>query len=257
MKKTRRFDTLIGTLAAFASGLTLYVAAHAAEDPDGWSYGGDSGPEIWGSLVSQFELCETGRMQSPVDLDQENAVGDLEFSVDWDSSPLVVSNSGKTVQANFQPGSYMTSGGRVFNLLQVHFHTPSEHTFSGQTYPLVAHFVHSTDEGRLGVLGILFEEGEENTELQKIIDAVGDADGNTRAVKGVSLDPNGMLPRELEIFRYVGSLTTPPCSEGVQWHVAEDAVQASSAQIGRMESIMGMNARPVQPLNGRLLVEPD
>ena len=100
------------------------------------------------------------------------------------------------------------------------------------------------------------KRNSENTELQKIIDAVGDADG-IRAVKGVSLDPNGMLPRELEIFRYVGSLTTPPCSEGVQWHVAEDAVQASSAQIGRMESIMGMNARPVQPLNGRLLVEPD
>jgi carbonic anhydrase len=196
-------------------------------------------------------------MQSPIDLEQQNAVGDLEFSVDWTSSPLSASNTGRTVQANFEPGSYMSSGGRVFNLLQVHFHTPSEHTFSQKSYPLVAHFVHSTGEGRLGVLGIMFEEGEANVELQKIIEAVSQDSGGSRAVDAGSLDPNGMLPDELEIFRYMGSLTTPPCTEGVHWHVAEDAVEASREQIAAMESIMGINARPVQPLNGRLLVAPD
>jgi carbonic anhydrase len=224
---------------------------------DAWSYAGANGPEHWGDLSARYELCKAGLMQSPIDLDQANAVGDLEVSTDWRAGPLTILNSGKTVQANFEPGSYLTSGGTVFKLVQVHFHTPSEHTFSGETYPLVGHFVHATDQGELAVLGVLFEEGEANGELQKVIDAARDAGADPSAMKGATLDPNGLLPDELEVYRYMGSLTTPPCSEGVNWHVVEDTMQASAEQIGAMASMMGMNARPTLPLNGRLLVEPE
>ncbi|MEZ5560602.1 MAG: carbonic anhydrase family protein [Pseudomonadales bacterium] len=242
-----------GTLIATA----VAGPAFAADESGAWGYAGATGPEHWGDLSSRYELCKTGLMQSPIDLKQANAVGDLEVSTDWDPGPLVIVNNGKTVQANFAPGSYMTSGGSVFNLVQVHFHTPSEHTFSGEHYPLVAHFVHATDEGSLGVLGVLFEAGEANGELQKIIDAAAAAGAEPETVSGVTLDPNGLLPEEIEVYRYMGSLTTPPCSEGVNWHVVEDVVEASPEQIRAMETMMGMNARPVLPLNGRLLVEPD
>lgn len=241
----------------FTAAVLIAGAVHAAGERGQWSYDGDTGPQHWGDLSAEYALCSTGQMQSPIDLAQAQAVGDLEVSVDWEPSPLTVSNNGKTVQVNFEPGSYMTSSRRVFNLIQVHFHTPSEHTFSGETWPLVAHFVHSTDEGVLGVLGVLFEPGEANGELAKIIAAAEKADAAPRTVADVAVDPRGLLPDELEVFRYMGSLTTPPCSEGVNWHVVEEGVEASAEQIAAMAAMMGMNARPVLPLNGRLLVAPE
>lgn len=226
-----------------------------------WSYSGEDGPQHWGDLAPEFELCGTGIAQSPIELDQANATGDLEVSVDWSRGPLAVSNQGKTVQVDFPEGSYMTSGGKVFELLQVHFHTPSEHTYRGEAYPLVAHFVHASHDGALGVLGVFFEEGGAdggaNEELTKIIEAVPAQPSDPVVFDGVIFDPNGMLPDELEIWRYMGSLTTPPCSEGVHWHVVEDTVSASASQIRALEKLMGNNVRPVLPLNDRLLVKPE
>jgi carbonic anhydrase len=247
----------VTTSTTLVAGLLLGASAHATIDAASWSYSGDDGPEHWGQLDEAYELCGAGKRQSPVDLAEHNAIGDLMVSVDWDPAPLNLQNNGKTVQANFQRGSYMTSGTRVFNLVQVHFHTPSEHTLDGETYPLVAHFVHATDEGELGVLGVLFERGDANPELQKLIEAARDAGAEARDVEGVEIDPNGMLPDELEVYRYMGSLTTPPCSESVHWHVVEDTVTASGRQIRALENLMGMNARPTLPLHGRLLVAPE
>ena len=208
-----------------------------------WTYSGSTGPEQWGSLAAEFELCKSGLAQSPIELDQANATGDLEVSVDWAAGPLTVSNKGMTVQTDFAQGSFMTSGGKVFELIQVHFHTPSEHTYRGRTYPLVAHFVHATDEGTLGVLGVLFEQGEANPELAKIIDAVPAEASEPETISGVTLDPNGMLPDEIEVWRYMGSLTTPPCSERVHWHVIEETMTASRSQIQAMERLMGPTTR--------------
>ncbi len=244
--------TLFGLGVAVLAGQSL-----ADNHGSAWTYSGESGPEHWGSLAAGFELCRSGLTQSPIELDQANATGDLKVSVDWAAGPLTVSNRGMTVQADFAEGSFMTSGGKVFELIQVHFHTPSEHTHRGRTYPLVAHFVHATDEGTLGVLGVLFEQGEANPELAKILDAVPSEASEPATISGVTLNPNGMLPDEIEVWRYMGSLTTPPCSERVHWHVVEDTVTASRSQISAMEGLMGHNARPVQPLNNRLLVAPE
>lgn len=251
MKNARRI------LAGAGLSLMLSAPAMAAGGSAEWGYSGKTGPDNWGDLSEAYEVCKKGLMQSPIDLAQDSAVGDLEVSADWEAAPLNMFNNGKTVQANFGKGSYMTSGGKVFSLIQVHFHTPSEHTIDGEHYPLVAHFVHATDKGELGVLGVLFEEGDANAELQKLIDNAGDVGAEAEDIAGVTFDPNGMLPDEIEVFRYMGSLTTPPCSEGVNWHVVEDTVEASAAQIAAMEGFMGNNARPVLPLNGRLLVAPE
>lgn len=152
---------------------------------------------------------------------------------------------------DFPAGFGMNSGGKTFNLIQVHFHTPSEHAMSGKRYPLVAHFVHATDAGELGVLGVMFEEGDANPALAEIVDGVGKGQGAS-----VEFDINEMVPDDLDVFRYMGSLTTPPCSEGVNWHVADEPMTASAEQIAAMEANLGPSARSIQPLGSRLLVAP-
>ncbi|GAA0267739.1 carbonic anhydrase [Alteraurantiacibacter aestuarii] len=240
-------------LSAALAGLVAGPAMAAAE----WEYEGPHGADRWGQLSRDFELCERGIMQSPIDLGGANAMGEMALDIDWRAGPLTMLNNGHTVQANFAPGSSITSGGKLFNLLQVHFHTPSEHTVDGEHYPLTAHFVHASDAGELAVVGVMFEEGAANPELQKLVDAAPAQEREAMTVEGASFDPAALLPEDMGIYRYMGSLTTPPCSEGVNWHVVAQPVSASSDQIAAMESIMGMNARPVQLLNGRLLVAPE
>jgi carbonic anhydrase len=195
-------------------------------------------------------------MQSPIDLADANARADVSVFTTYQPGPLTVLNNGHTVQANFAKGSKLTSGTMQFDLLQVHFHTPSEEVMHGKQYPMVAHFVHADADGKLAVLGVLFEIGEANTELAKIVAAAPATKTGPATVAGKTLDPNGMLPDDLDVFRFQGSLTTPPCSEGVNWHVAKDSVSMSAEQLKALGGIMGDNARPVQDLNGRLLVAP-
>ncbi len=148
-----RARTLLVPLLGLLSGPVT-----GADDATEWSYEGPRGPETWGELAAAYETCKAGLMQSPIDLAAANATAAIPVSVDYADGPLTVRNSGMTVQVDFPAGSYLTSSGRVFELIQVHFHTPSEHTFDGETYPLVAHFVHASDQGSLAVLGVLFEE---------------------------------------------------------------------------------------------------
>ena len=239
----------------FAAALAITGPA-LASDGNSWSYEGATGPQAWGDLSDDYALCKVGKMQSPIDLAQSNARGTISALTDYRPGPLTVLNNGHTVQVNFAAGSTLTSGVMQFNLLQVHFHTPSEEAVNGKRYPMVAHFVHADSAGRLAVLGILFEEGAENPELAKIIAAAPKSRADAKTVAGVTLDPNGLLPGDLEVYRFMGSLTTPPCSEGVNWHVAHTPVTASPAQLAALKAIMGDNARPVQPLNGRLVVAP-
>ncbi|MFT4800235.1 MAG: carbonic anhydrase [Candidatus Azotimanducaceae bacterium] len=238
-------------LSALMITAMLSAAATADQHGSGWSYSGNTGPDSWGGA------CTEGSMQSPIDLAYANTVGEIEVSIDYTNVPLNIANLGKTVQANFPAGLHMTTGGKVFNLIQVHFHTPSEHAISGELMPLVAHFVHATDEGALGVLGVMFEEGDANAELQKIIDGAKTAGKEATMVERVELVVADLVPEELDVYRYMGSLTTPPCSEGVNWHVVSDSMTASNRQISQMERLMGMNARPLLPVNNRLVVAPE
>lgn len=254
-----RFDRCLSRsfrLAVVALPLSLTVAQAASEGAE-WGYQGESGPAHWGGLAEEFATCDQGMMQSPIDLVDAGAVGDLSLSVDYKSIPLKIRNNGKTVQVDFEPGSRLYSGHDEFGVLQVHFHTPSEHSIDGQRYPLTAHFVHTTAYARLGVLGVMYEPGERNAELQKIIDAAAAAGAEPTTIDDVTLDPNALLPDSMDVYRYMGSLTTPPCSEGVNWHVLAEPVEVGADQIAALEELMGMNARPVQPLNGRLLVAPE
>ena len=249
MKYTLKM-AMIAALAASVPSTAMAAGGSA------WSYEGATGPENWGKLSPDYELCRTGMMQSPIDLSQANARGEVSLNAAYKPGPLTILNNGHTVQVTFAKGSTLTSGTMQFNLLQVHFHTPSEEAVNGKRYPMDAHFVHADTDGKLAVLGILFEEGPANPELAKLIAAAPANKADAKTIAGVDFDPNGLLPATLDVYRFQGSLTTPPCSEGVNWHVVKQPVTASADQLAAMRAVMGDNARPVQPLNGRLVVAP-
>ncbi len=242
------------SLALFTPIAFLLTGASPGHDKPHWAYEGEAGPARWGELSEDFKACKTGHMQSPIELGAADVEAKFAVRVAYKSGPLTILNNGHTVQANFAPGSTLSSGISRYKLLQVHFHTPSEEVVYGLAYPMVAHFVHADHAGNLAVLGVMFEEGAHNPELEKLVRAAPSKETEAAVVKGVTFDPAKLLPTNLSVYRYEGSLTTPPCTEGVRWHVARQRVTASAAQIAALHSIMGDNARPVQPIYGRLLI---
>jgi carbonic anhydrase len=222
-----------------------------------WGYEGDEGPVHWGHIAPDYALCSAGRMQSPVDLGQANVAAAFAVTVDYKRGPLNILNNGHTIQVNFPAGSTLVSSGKRYDLLQVHFHTPSENQVNGKSYPMEAHFVHRDTAGQLAVLAVFFQEGPTNNELAKIVVAAPGQPAGPNAIEGFSFDANQLLPADLKAYRLMGSLTTPPCTEGVNWHVAKATVTASATQIAAMHKLMHDNARPVQPLNNRLVLAPN
>lgn len=231
----------------------MTMAAATSHAPH-WGYEGKEGPEHWGALAPEFTTCAAGKAQSPIDHAGFDAKQAVPVHADYRVGALSLLHNGHTVQANFAPGSTLVSGGHSYNLVQVHFHTPSEEAFNGKHYPMVAHFVHKDAAGKLAVLGVMFEEGAANTELGKLIAAAPKTQTPEGKYTVTHINPTALLPHDLHVWRYTGSLTTPPCTEGVNWHVALKPVHASKDQINALHAVMGHNARPVQPLNERHLI---
>lgn len=217
-----------------------------------WSYIGMESAEHWGDLSEQYHACKAGMKQSPVNIDtyEGTELPALEFS--YEATPLQVVNNGHTVQVNYAPGSQMTVDGKVYQLLQVHFHTPSEHYVDGMPYPMEAHFVHKAADGSLGVVGVMMKIGEANEEIAKIWANV-PAAGHTANIETAHFDGTGLLPANHAYYSYSGSLTTPPCSEGVAWHVLKHSITISREQLTAFQNLYPVNARPVQPLHGRVV----
>lgn len=215
-----------------------------------WSYEGEAGPEHWGDLAPEFHLCKDGKQQSGIDIPGVTGVEDLaNIRFRYNEVPLAIKNNGHTVQVNYAAGSSATIDGDVYELLQFHFHTPSEHKKRGQSYPMELHLVHRNGAGQLAVVGVFMKEGHFNPAIQKIWDSMPQTEGEVEVADVI--DADAVLPRNHEFFRYAGSLTTPPCSEGVKWSVMKYPIEVSSAQIARFKALFPLNARPTQPLNGR------
>ena len=239
---------------AIGGGRVAAESAAAAPHAPQWTYEGDGGPQNWGSLAADFRVCDLGLEQTPVDL--QSAVranlGGVEPA--FRTMPLEILNNGHTIQVNCEPGSATRIDGRNFALLQFHFHHPSEHLLSGRAFELELHFVHKSDAGQLAVLGVFIREGAENAALAPIWTAMPPAAGEARPV-GTPISPAELLPAERGFFRYQGSLTTPPCSEGVLWTVFKQPIEASAGQIRQFATLFPVNARPVHRLNRRFLLE--
>jgi len=236
--------------------LTVAVTpvALASEKGNGshWEYEGSSGPEHWGDLDAKFSACSQGKSQSPIDL-VGGVSGSRKIEVNYKPSALKVVNNGHTIKVSYDKGSSVVMDGKKFNLLQFHFHTPSEHTVKGAPYPIELHLVHQSEDGQLGVIGVFFKEGAKNKALSTVWKQASDHVGMEHAPEGVTINAADFLPANRTHNHYSGSLTTPPCSENVNWNVMTTTLEASSSQIAKLQKLFKANARPVQNLNGRSL----
>lgn len=238
---------------AFVVSLLPAPFVHAHSTPH-WSYSGAGAPEKWGKLSQDFASCEKGYNQSPVDI-QQVVKGELPpLSLTYQAKDKSIINNGHTLQLNVHDGDKLLVDGTEFTLLQFHFHTPSENQINGKAYPLELHFVHSDDKGNLAVVGVMFEQGKANPAIADILKMVPATVNVAEAVaKPVSLAD--LMPGDKSYFRFSGSLTTPPCTEGVRWLVMKQPVTLSADQIDAFKKILGdNNSRPVQPLNGRVII---
>ncbi len=229
-----------------------------AEDKPGaaphWAYTGPAGAAQWGELQKDFATCKLGTKQSPIDIKGAKK-GDLPaIAFNYGQSTAEVVNNGHTIQVNVAAGGDVKVASGGYKLLQFHFHTPSEEMVNGKSYAMVAHLVHKSDAGKLAVVAVLFKEGKKNAVLEKVFAAMPAKEDSKADLPG-GVNVADLLPAKRGYWAFEGSLTTPPCSEEVQWHVLKDPVEMSKEQLAAFKKLYPMNARPVQPLNGRSLQE--
>jgi carbonic anhydrase len=221
-----------------------------------WAYAGPGAPEQWGKLKPEYEACAKGERQSPIDI-KDGARLDLPPIVfDYQPAALRIVDNGHTVQVNYAEGSAITLGGERYELKQLHFHKPAEERIDGRTFDMSAHLVHRSASGRLAVVAVLFEAREQsNAFLRGLWPHLPLEQGREISNKEVMVDVNALLPEARTYFTYIGSLTTPPCTEGVQWVVLKTPVEVSPDQVAVFGKLYSMNARPLQPARGRLIKE--
>lgn len=228
-----------------------------AAKPVHWGYAGDVGPDHWAELAPDNKLCAVGTRQSPIDIREGIAVELEKISFDYRASSFSVQDNGHTIQVNVGAGNGLTVMGRRYELVQFHFHRPSEERVNGKQSDMVAHLVHKDAQGKLAVVAVLLERGPDN-KPQPLIQTVW---ANLPLEKGealaaqVQIDLNQLLPVERGYYTYMGSLTTPPCSEGVLWMVLRQPVAMTAQQLGIFAKLYPMNARPLQAGSGRLIKE--
>ena len=256
-----RPDAHPGTGAAAPRPSTVTTPAAAAGADPLWHYDGEEGPAHWGALSPKFAPCTSGRAQSPIDI-VAPARGATNGAVAVNFPPASLRiihqehvadtiNNGHTIQVNYSEGDILTVGASAYQLAQYHFHSPSEHTVDGKNFPMEMHLVHAGADGRLAVIAVLIVEGAHNAAFDPVWGNLPTQKGAEHHLAGVKVDVDALLPAARTTYRYDGSLTTPPCSEGVQWFVMTTPITLSAAQIGAFTALFHDNHRPVQPLNGR------
>lgn len=255
-----RTSLLTASLAGLLS--LACTAPHAAKHSEAcvphphWAYEGEAGPEHWGTLDPAFFAAKEGVAQSPIDLQTARAFEARLPALQFTSAPvpLEVLNNGHTVQVNCAPGNSLRFGDQSYGLAQFHFHSPSEHTLDGEHAPLEMHMVHKDANGHLAVVGVLIRQGSANGNFDALWQNLPVEEAAAHTVAGASIDPGALLPAERGYFWYDGSLTTPPCSEGVRWFVLQRPLEMSAEQLAKFQQIFNGNNRPVQPLNARLVL---
>ncbi len=239
------------------------VAPHIASAPptqdaavasgSDWDYSGSTGPEHWADLKSEYSACRDGKEQSPIDLKWHKPVKGGQVAVKYKTSKAHVSTEHHTIKLDFESGNVIKIDGKTYDLVSALFHAGSEHTLSGKTFPLEMHLVHKDSSGKLGVLSVLFKEGKENPTISKILNTVPSSPSSETGAE-VALQTQSLVPAMHTHYQYEGSLTTPPCTEGVEWVVFNSPLSVSSEQMKTFEKYISANSRPTQPLNGRKVV---
>jgi len=223
-----------------------------------WKYGnGNHGPYFWGSLKPEYKICEVGERQTPININTKEVL-------DIDTPPIILNysgrghvffNNGHTVEVEVEGNNIARIDGIKYKLLQFHFHTHSENTINNQYFQMEGHFVHKSKEGKLAVIAVMFKKGRYNPILEKLIRRIPKNFKDINDISNLYLNLRELLPQDLSYYKFSGSLTTPPCTEGVTWIVLETPLEASSEQLEQFRKVLGDNYRPIQSLNGRLVVK--
>lgn len=236
---------------------TAALVGHAAPTAHGgevhWDYAGEHGPEHWGQMKPEFNACAIGQRQTPIHIQSSQTLQGpaepLQFA--YGTSNASVVNNGHTVQVDVDGENTLTVRGSTYRLLQFHFHHPSEERVNHKSFAMVAHLVHRNDMGQLAVVAVLIDPGEANALIQKVWTHMPlDTNDRVRLPDGL-IDLRELLPQDQRYYQFMGSLTTPPCTEGVLWMVMKQPVGISREQLRLFAQLFPMNARPVQAVNGR------
>lgn len=219
-----------------------------------WAYQGDKGPEHWADLSPEFAACRGGR-QSPIDLSNGRRMQYSPLLFRYRSNALSVHNDGRSVRVDVSSGSSMIAGGHEYQLTGFHFHVPGEHRINGAAADMELQLEHRDRQGRIAVVAVPMNAGRRmNSTLSKIWDNIPGAEGQRFYGRQTGINPRLLLPSDQSYFSYVGSLTEPPCTEGVEWFVLAKPLEVDSSYVQRLLRAVGPNARPVQPVNGRAVL---
>ena len=252
----------------YAQQVVGQITASTSSEGVSFSYAGDTGPEFWGSLLPEWETCGMGMAQSPIDISSmeitASAPADLQFN--YNPTSFIILNNGHTIEVPYASGSSLVVGDDTFEVKQFHFHTPSEHTIEqGAHYPIEMHIVHQSSQGNLAVVAVMIRPGAAHPALDAIelfSQLIPLEAGLTYTFNDLSINVGDLLPTARQYVHYPGSLTTPPCTEDVDWYVLQTPIEMSAEQIGLLRGALGLlnfaslldtNNRPTQPLNERTL----
>jgi len=248
------------SLVWLAAAEVLAPAGSRAQWKTPWSYEGAAGAEHWGSLDPDYAACTAGREQSPIDIRNAKKAELPAIRFEYKSGPLnYLINNGYTIRVNYHDapdsGNFLIAGGKRYQLTQFHFHRPSEEYIRGKPYDMVVHLMHQASDGKVAGVAVLLKAGSANATIQHIWEHMPRTQGKEEEVDGVEVDPAGLLPSNAAYYTYMGSLTAPPCSEGVTWIVLKTPVEISPEQIDAFAKLYPHDVRPLQPLNGRVVKE--
>lgn len=224
-----------------------------------WEYRGPRGAEHWSALDPAYALCNEGKEQSPIDIlqTQKAQLPALQFEYTTEPARYVINNR-YTIRVNYHDapgtGSFLVVGDKRYQLIQFHFHRPSEESVHGRRYAMVLHLMHRASDGELAGVAVFLKAGHANGTVERLWQHMPEDEGQL-AVPGLELDPADMLPHETGYYEYTGSVSAPPCTERVRWFVLKTPVEVSPAQIKAFARLFPDDARPLQPLNGRVVRE--
>jgi carbonic anhydrase len=257
MKSSARILWL--SLTAVCVLALLFAGAASAQMPAGgaphWSYSGADGPDHWSDLDPGFATCKTGKRQSPIDIQSAKPADLHALRFDYKLSPLKIIDNGHTIRINIEPGSSVIVDGKSYPLVQFHFHHPSEEEIEGRKFDMVVHLVHQLPDGGTVVVAILLKSGNENALIRDLWSHLPKETNKEVEFKKVIINAADFLPADQNYYTFDGSLTIPPCGEGVKWFVLKTPVELSASQIAKFARMYPDNARPIQPTNGREIEE--
>ena len=233
------------------------AAASAAQQPPEhtWDYSNLHGPSHWSELSPEFAACSQGHHQSPIDIRHPQKADLPPLQFDYKPSPLDIIDNGHTIMINYAPGSSLTVGGKRYELKQFHFHRPSEEKINGKGFAMTVHLVHADAQGKLAVVAVLLQQGEDNTLVHELWSNMPREKDQEEHLNNIQIDLDALLPADHSYYTFSGSLTTPPCTEDVTWYVLKHPVTVTAAEIEQFSKLYRDDARPTQPLYDRVVLE--